>query len=102
MTGVQTCSLPILFLKPLGTFITMRPQALPGQCFYRLKDTKSSRFISLVSNELRGVAVNLVWIKQGQRVLFYFFSFRIIPVSVASQIFSLSGAARNVRTASAR
>ena len=46
--------------------------------------------------------VDLVWIKQAPRVLFYFFSFRIIPVFVASQIFSSSGAARNVRNASAR
>ena len=63
---------------------------------------KSSRFICIVSNELHFTPVNLVWIKQECRVLFYLFSFRIIPVSVASQIFSSSGAARNVCNASAR
>ena len=67
-----------------------------------IEDAKSSRFISLVSNGLHGEAVNLLWIKQEPGVLFYFFSFRIIPVFVASQIFSLSGAARKVCSASAR
>jgi len=43
-----------------------------------------------------------LWIKQEPGVLFYFFSFRIIPVFVASQIFSLSGAARKVCSAYAR
>ena len=80
----------------------MRPEGLVGQCFCELVGVKSSIFISLVSNELQEQAVNLVWIKQARRVLFYFFSFRIIPVFVASQIFSSSGAARNVRNASAR
>lgn len=59
-------------------------------------------YLSLFRMSYRERAVDLVWIKQEPRVLFYFFSFRIIPVLVASQILSSSGAARNVCTASAR
>src|ERR1035438_6569619 len=50
----------------------MHPPAPAGQCFCKKEDMKSSRFICLVSNELHGAVVDLVWIKQGHRVLFYF------------------------------
>ena len=98
---VRYVSAGLLFLKPLGTFFTMLPR---GSCVNAFlgKARPYPQYLSGLFRTIYSVAaVQVLWITRAQRKMFYF-SLRIMPLSVASHRFPSSAPESVARRATAR
>jgi hypothetical protein len=91
-----------LFLKPLGTFPTMRPKQFSVNVFL-VRSRTFPQYISALFRMSYGTSpVNWLCIKQRPPTLFYRISLRIMPLSVAMNRSWSPAPASMVRLATAR
>ena len=77
----------LLFLKPLGTFFTMIPNPFGVNDFLPLARPNPQDLFVFFRIGYEWYGVRFLWIKQRPKAVFYW-SFRIMPFSVASHKFS--------------
>ena len=98
---VRYVSAGLLFLKPLGTFFTMLPMCFSVNAFLREMAPFPQSLFDLFRISYSLAAVQVLWIIRASRKMFYF-SLRIMPLSVASHRFCSSAPDRIARRATAR
>src|ERR1035437_9530139 len=98
---VRYVSVGLLFLKPLGTFFTMIPMCVSVNAFLIEMAPIPQALFALFRISYSIAAVYILWIIRASRKMFYF-SLRIMPLSVASHKFCSSAPDRIARRATAR
>ena len=98
---VRYVSVGLLFLKPLGTFFTMLPMCFSVNAFLGELAPFPQPLFDLFRISYSLAAVQVLWIIHASRKMFYF-SLRIMPLSVASHKFRSSAPDRIARRATAR
>jgi hypothetical protein len=98
---VRYVSAGLLFLKPLGTFFTMLPMCFCVNAFLENLRPYPQYLSGLFRISYAATAVQELWITHASRRMFYF-SWRIMPLSVASHKFSSSAPQSKARRATAR
>src|ERR1035437_6969054 len=98
---VRYVSVGLLFLKPLGTFFTMIPMCVSVNAFLIEMAPIPQALFALLRISYSIAAVYILWIIRASRKMFYF-SLRIMPLSVASHKFCSSAPDRIARRATAR
>src|ERR1035438_6945365 len=98
---VRYVSAGLLFLKPLGTSFTMLPMCSGVNAFLGKVSPYPQYLSGLFRTSYRAAAVQELWITHASRKMFYF-SWRIMPLSVASHKSASPAPESQARRATAR